>query len=222
MSSKDFYQRKLFSFFGLVPMAIYLVVHLATHLQSLIGPQPWNERLEEWHRNPLHWPVIILFVYIPFIFHTIYGILQTVRGKPNGFPSFTNFKYLIQRITAVGLVLFLGAHIFKTRIEPAMLGVPLDYGHMVEAFHHPPTILVYVLGVIAAAFHLANGLWLAGITWGVTLSRKSQRVWQTATVLFFVVLTVMGGVAMWGFGRNDYTGHAGGDRPAASSESARN
>jgi succinate dehydrogenase / fumarate reductase, cytochrome b subunit len=207
MAANDFYRRKIFSFFGVVPMAIYVLVHLATHVGSLNGPVGWNEGLEEWHRSPFYWPVILLFVYLPFVFHTVYGIAITLRGKPNGFPTFVNFKYILQRITAIGLVLFLGAHIWKTRIEPSMNDIPLDFHHMVEGMHHGPTIVVYVLGVLAVAFHLANGLWLAGITWGVTLSRKSQRVWQGWTVAFFVILAVMGGAAMWGFMRVPYAAH---------------
>lgn len=206
MSSGDFYRRKLFSFFGLVPMAIYVLVHLAAHIRSLNGEAQWNERLHAWHANPFYWPVVLFFVYLPFIFHTMYGLVLTFRGRPNGQPYFVNFKYLLQRITAIGLLLFLGAHIYKTRIEPATGGSPLEFSHMVEGMHHPPTIIVYVLGVLAVAFHLANGLWLAGITWGVTLGRKSQKVWQVWTVAFFVIIAVMGGVAMWGFARVPYTG----------------
>jgi succinate dehydrogenase / fumarate reductase cytochrome b subunit len=207
MSASDFYQRKFFSFLGLVPMAIYVVAHLAAHVQSITGENLWNERIHAWHQNPFYWPIIIIFVYFPFIFHAIYGILVTVRGRPNDFPRFVNFKYILQRITAIGLLLFLGAHVYKTRIEPALQGTSLDFTHMVEAMHHPPTIIVYVLGVLAVAFHLANGLWLGGITWGLTLSRKSQKVWQAWTIVFFLIVAIMGGAAMWGFGRVPYVGH---------------
>ncbi|TPW03944.1 MAG: succinate dehydrogenase cytochrome b556 subunit, partial [bacterium] len=175
-SGNDYRRRKLFSFFGLVPMAIYVIIHLATHALSRMGRAGWEDRLHDWHDNPFYWPVVIAFIYLPFTFHTIYGIVLAGRGRPTGsggLHSFGYAKYLLQRLSAVGIVLFLGAHIFKTRIEPALAGHRLDFQHMVEAFHHPPTIAVYTLGVLGVAFHLANGLWLAGITWGLTVSRSS-------------------------------------------------
>ena len=36
---------------------------------------------------------------------------------------------------------------------------------------------VYPLGIIASCYHLANGFWTAGITWGLTVSAASQRRW---------------------------------------------
>ncbi len=33
----------------------------------------------------------------------------------------------------------------------------------------------YFLGVVACVFHLANGVWTMGITWGVWVSPRSQR-----------------------------------------------
>ena len=35
----------------------------------------------------------------------------------------------------------------------------------------------YMIGVSGLVFHLANGLWTAAITWGVTLSAKAQQRW---------------------------------------------
>jgi len=203
-SHNDFLRRKLFSFFGLVPMAIYVVVHLAAHGLSHRGGVAWERRLNDWHDNPFYWPVVIAFIYLPFTFHTVYGLILALRGRPTGsggLNSFGYIKYLLQRLSAVGIVLFLGAHIWKTRIEPALHGERLDFHHMVEGFHHLPTIIVYVLGTLGVAFHLSNGLWLAAITWGLTVSRTSQRAWQTWTIAAFLLIAIMGFVAMWGFGR---------------------
>ena len=211
-TNKDYLRRKLFSFFGLVPMAIYVVVHLATHGLSHMGGPAWERRVNDWHDNPFYWPVVIAFIYLPFAFHTAYGLVLASRGRPTGSGGITSFsyvKYLFQRISAAGILLFLGAHVFKTRIEPAMKGERLDFHHMVEAFHHVPTIIVYVLGTLGVAFHLANGLWLAAITWGVTVSRSSQRSWQTWSIAAFLAIALMGFVAMWGFGRVPLVAHPG-------------
>ena len=211
MSDTSFYRRKLFSFLGLGPMAIYLIVHLSAHAFSHQAPT-WEARLEGWHSNPYYWPVVLLFVYFPFAFHAVWGVVLALTARPNNarMPYFSNFKYLAQRISAVGLILFLAAHIFKTRIEPALQGQrQLTYDHMVEAMHNPLSLAVYVLGVLAAAFHLANGFWLGGITWGVTISRRSQRNWQAWSIAIFVVIAVMGFAAMAGFARAPFHSAAG-------------
>ena len=36
-------------------------------------------------------------------------------------------------------------------------------------------IAFYALGILASVFHLANGLWTMGITWGAWTSEKAQR-----------------------------------------------
>lgn len=208
MSQDSFYRRKLFSFLGLVPMAIYAIAHMAAHCNSWRGAEVWNQRLHDWHANPFYWPIIIVFVYLPFAFHAIYGIVLAVRGRQNidKMPTFANTKYLLQRLSAIGVLLFLGAHVFKTRIEPGLEGESFDFMHMVEGMHHMPTIIVYALGVLGVAFHLANGFWLGGITWGITVGRKSQRVWQAWSIALFVIFALIGGAAMYGFMKVPFSG----------------
>jgi succinate dehydrogenase / fumarate reductase cytochrome b subunit len=211
-ADRDFVRRKLFSFIGLVPMGLYVVLHLVAHSAAWLGAHVWEERLHDWHDSPFYWPVVVAFIYLPFAFHSVYGLILALRGRPTGSGGLTSFgyvKYVLQRLSAVGVLLFLGAHVYKTRIEPALQGAPLDFDHMVEAMHHAPTLIVYALGVLGVAFHLANGLWLSGITWGLTVSRTSQRAWQAWTIAAFVVIAAMGFVAMWGFGRVSMFGHAG-------------
>jgi succinate dehydrogenase / fumarate reductase cytochrome b subunit len=49
---------------------------------------------------------------------------------------------------------------------------------------------VYPLGILASCFHLANGFWTAGITWGLTISAAAQRRWGyvCAGLFFFALL----------------------------------
>jgi succinate dehydrogenase / fumarate reductase cytochrome b subunit len=52
------------------------------------------------------------------------------------------------------------------------------------------TWFVYPLGILASCFHLANGFWTAAITWGLTISRNSQRRWGMACAGLFVLTFV--------------------------------
>ena len=54
--------------------------------------------------------------------------------------------------------------------------------------------VAYVVGVLAASYHLANGLWTMGITWGVWTSPHAQRwanilcAWASAGVVGLATL----------------------------------
>ena len=58
---------------------------------------------------------------------------------------------------------------------------------------------VYVIGVLATAFHLANGLWTALITWGITIKPKSQQVAGYFCTALGSVMAIVGLVAAIGF-----------------------
>ena len=49
----------------------------------------------------------------------------------------------------------------------------LDRGH--AALQNPLVILFYAVGILACVFHLANGLWTMGITWGAWTSPPAQK-----------------------------------------------
>jgi succinate dehydrogenase / fumarate reductase, cytochrome b subunit len=58
--------------------------------------------------------------------------------------------------------------------------------------------LIYPLGILASCFHLANGLWTAAITWGLTISAGAQRRWGGVCAGVFALTLVFGFVALAG------------------------
>src|SRR5690606_13296890 len=48
------------------------------------------------------------------------------------------------------------------------------------------------LGVVALSFHLGNGLWSFCIMWGITITRKSQKLMFMAGMGLFVALSIAG------------------------------
>ena len=62
-----------------------------------------------------------------------------------------------------------------------------------------PVSILYVIGVLATVYHLANGIWTSLITWGVTIGPSSQRAAGYACSVFGVMLAVAGVSAIWGF-----------------------
>lgn len=206
MSDVPYKRRKLFSFFGLVPAALYVIWHLAAQAQSWLGEDHYTAQNEAWHASPYYWPIVAALVFFPIAYHAAYGIFLSFRGRPNNarLPYFANLKYLLQRLSALGLLFFIPAHVYKTRIETSMQGGRV-WDHMVAGFHEPLTVAIYGLSMLAMAFHVANGFWLGGITWGVTISRSAQRSWQAVSIVVFVLLSAMAAVAMAGFIRAPVT-----------------
>jgi len=52
--------------------------------------------------------------------------------------------------------------------------------------------IFYLIGVLACTFHLANGIWTAGITWGLWLTPKAQSRASVACAIFGVFIGLAG------------------------------
>ncbi len=71
---------------------------------------------------------------------------------------------------------------------------------------HTPTLIVYVLGLIAIAYHLANGLWsFMTMGWGITVSKSGMTWLERVSILLFLALLVIGWVAVYGLYRGGET-----------------
>jgi succinate dehydrogenase / fumarate reductase cytochrome b subunit len=100
----------------------------------------------------------------------------------------------------VGLLLFLGAHLYLAWFEPRILkGRPEPFSDIAREMHfHTPTLIVYVLGVLGIAYHLANGLWsFLTMGWGVTVSQSGIAWMERVSLLLFFVLLAIGWAAIY-------------------------
>lgn len=67
-----------------------------------------------------------------------------------------------------------------------------------DTFKSPTMIFLYTGLVLAACFHAFNGLWTSMITWGVTLTARSQQLMYSFAVGLMVVVAFLGLAAIWG------------------------
>jgi succinate dehydrogenase cytochrome b subunit len=125
-----------------------------------------------------------------------------VRSRPNArIGWFSNVRYIVQRLSAVGLLLFLGAHLYLAWFEPRILeGRPEPFAEIAREMHYnTPTLIVYVLGILAIAYHLANGLWsFLSMGWGLTVSKQGIAWMERVALLLFFVLLIVGWSAVYG------------------------
>jgi succinate dehydrogenase / fumarate reductase cytochrome b subunit len=204
IDNTHFLLRRLHSLFGLVPVGAFLVFHLWENSQSRFGAAHFNETVVGGLQRLNYLPFLELFVIaLPLLFHAGYGlsVIGSGRAEPLRYRFLRNRWYWLQRISGVGLMLFLLLHVGMTRIagmfEPS---IRADlFGHMQQSLSQPPILALYLIGLWLAVFHLANGLSTAAIAWGLTTSADAQRRFGWLCGAFGLLLGAIGMHGLIGF-----------------------
>jgi len=196
-------EKQIMSILGVVPLGVYVVAHLWTNLYSMGGPEAFDSAVRASRQHPAFFLIEVVGLGIPILVHAWIGLKAITNARPNngGYATLRNLKYALQRLSGIGILLFLGAHVIKARIMPALAtpGGMENWHGMHEALSEIPTFTVYVLGLLGVSFHLANGLWGAGLTLGLTITPKAQSRMEWATGIVFGVLLGMSALSLYGF-----------------------
>lgn len=67
-----------------------------------------------------------------------------------------------------------------------------------DTFKRPEMLLLYTVLVLASCFHAFNGLWTCMITWGVTISPKSQNHMRRVAWALMYLVAFLGLASVWG------------------------
>ena len=198
---KEFYWRRLHSLLGLIPVGLFVTMHLFINFSATNGAESFNKASETMESLPflpiLEWVVI----YIPLMFHAFYGVYIAFTAKSNlkRFGTTRNWFFMLQRLTGIFLVVFIAWHIWQTRLQKTIADAEVNYDMMADIVSNPAMLAFYIVGILAATFHLANGIWSFLVSWGITQSPKSQKVATWVTMIFFVLLSVVGVMAILAF-----------------------
>lgn len=170
----EFFLRRLHSLAGIVPLGLFLVFHLSANNAALQGPESFNFVIKFLRSLP-HVELIEIFILAtPFLFHGLYGLIITpafVRSKLSTYSTERNWAYYFQRITGIVLFVFIAVHVWHFKFDE-----DLSYNTVASSLQKPYWAITYAVGVIAAVYHFANGLWNFLISWGITIGKKSQRL----------------------------------------------
>lgn len=91
----------------------------------------------------------------------------------------------------------------KRSIQPGeAIAVARDFGTaellvVRETFKVPLMLVLYSLFVLSATFHAFNGLWTFLITWGASLTDRSQMMMRKLSIFLMSLLTLLGFAAIW-------------------------
>lgn len=214
-----YFAKKAFELSGFVPIGAFLVEHLYSNFQA-VGPggaQRFDDVVKNLQTNPIIIFAEIAFIALPLLYHASYGLFVAMPiARPNvgGYGFLRNWTYLLQRVTGVILVFYIGYHVWNTRLYPLWatdttylmeadgqrLVTSKYMAHYLNQSHLGVQVLwLYVAGVACAVFHFANGLWNFGVHWGITLSPRSQRISGFVCGLVGVTLLAVGLASLLAF-----------------------
>ena len=198
---KEFYWRRLHSLLGLIPVGLFLTMHLLINFQATKGVEAFNNASGLMEKIPFLLIVEWVVIYIPLMFHAFYGVYIAFTAKSNikRFGTTRNWFFMLQRLSGIFLVIFIAWHIWQTRLQKALADAEVNYDMMADIVSNPAMLAFYIVGIIAATFHLSNGIWSFLVSWGITQSKQSQKVATWVTMIFFVLLSVVGVMAILAF-----------------------
>ncbi len=194
--------RKLHQLSGIVPLGLFLLEHFYTNSKALTGPADFNNAVKDLQSIPYVLFVEVCGIFIPLIYHAVYGLVITMEARPNNlnYPYPRNWFYLIQRITGFILFFFITFHVLNfrfgliPRLNELSVATHWDQAFAIVRgeFVNPAIFIIYLIGITATVWHLANGIWLFMVDWGITVGERAQRLTGYACIAFGIVLLLVG------------------------------
>lgn len=217
LARNEFLLRRLHSLSGIIPVGAYMVVHLLTNSTILDSALTFQKNVYTIHSLGQILPLVEwVFIFIPLLFHAIFGVVIIRGGLPNSstYKYGNNIRYTLQRATGMIAFVFIMWHVFHmhgwfhSKWWTDGVAAPLG-GYMFRPYNAASTAaealsplivqILYAIGILSCVFHLANGIWTFGITWGIWITPAAQHRATVAATVFGVLLSVVGLSALGGF-----------------------
>jgi succinate dehydrogenase / fumarate reductase, cytochrome b subunit len=194
----------------------FVIFHLLINASILEGPEAYQKYVRQIHSlGSLLLLFEWIFIFIPILFHAtvVFVIIAGALPNSNQYRYGSNYRYTLQRATGMIAFVFIMIHVFhmhgwfhadvwlenvvrplggaqfRAYSAPSTAGLALQTGTMVT---------LYLVGTLATVFHLANGIWTMGITWGVWMSPQAQARATAACAVFGLLLAIVGVGALFG------------------------
>ncbi len=191
---RQFVLRRLHSLTGIFPIGAYLVVHIFLENSFVLAGGESFERLVRGIGSlprQVLLAVEILLIWGPLLFHAAYGFIRVGQSEidnPLREDYLGAWLYTLQRLTGVVAFLFVGWHVWSTRLQFYFYGTEITFAFMRGIMTDPLRFPVFLIGVLASVFHFTNGIWTFCITWGITVGPRAQRTLRAASMVLFVFM----------------------------------
>ena len=151
----SFIWRKLHSLLGIVPIGAFLLEHLLSNFEALKGPIAYGEQVKFLNSLPLVRVLEWVFIFLPILYHGIYGVYIWLRGKSNivYYPWAGNWMYLAQRYTGLIAFAYIAYHVATQRFMGVSLpeNPGMAFAKVQHELANPWILAVYVIAMIASA-----------------------------------------------------------------------
>ncbi|MGM7720920.1 succinate dehydrogenase cytochrome b558 subunit [uncultured Metabacillus sp.] len=198
--NREFVNRRLHSLLGVIPVGLFLVQHLVVNHFATRGAEAFNEAAHFMEMLPFRYLLEIFVIFLPLLYHAIYGVYIAFTAKNNvsNYGFLRNWLFMLQRVTGIITFIFVAWHVWETRIAAAF-GAEVNYDMMASILSSPFMLAFYLIGVISTIFHFANGLWSFAVSWGITVTPRSQVISTYVTLAIFLALSIVGVRAIFAF-----------------------
>jgi succinate dehydrogenase / fumarate reductase, cytochrome b subunit len=200
----SFVLRRLHSLSGIVPVGAFLFEHiLISNSTAISGPDAYARQVSFLANLPLVFFLELFGIWLPILFHGLYGFYLWYRGDGNAvaYPWMGNWMYTMQRWTGGIAFVYIVWHTYTMRFT----GVDLhdnpagSFAKVAAEVHNPWLLTFYVIGLIAASWHFAYGIWLFVAKWGIVSGGRAQQRLLRICLVFFMLLSVVGLVSLYSF-----------------------
>lgn len=204
----EFLIRRLHSFTGLMAGG-FMLVHLTVNASVANSPETFQNNVYAIHALGKILPLVEwVFIFAPLLFHAVVGV-WIAKNSANNTGSYrygSNYRYTAQRVTGYLLFAYVLYHVFHMHgwfhfdwwlavAEPLGGAQFKPYNATstaAEAMRGWLVTAIYAVGVLSGVFHFANGLWTAGVTWGVWVTPPAQQAALRVCAAVGVVVSVIG------------------------------
>jgi succinate dehydrogenase / fumarate reductase cytochrome b subunit len=200
----SFLLRRLHSLSGIVPVGAFLLEHiLISNSTAISGPDAYARQVSFLGNLPLVFFLELFGIWLPILFHALYGFYIWYRGDGNtvAYPWTGNWMYTLQRWTGGIAFVYIVWHTWTMRFS----GIDLhaypnaSFGKVQAELMNPLLLAFYIVGLVAACWHFAYGIWLFCAKWGITSGEKARQRFLVVCLGLFAVMTLVGLVSLYSF-----------------------
>ena len=199
----SFFLRRLHSLAGVIPIGAFLLEHFISNYEAFKGPEAYGAQVKFLNSLPFVVGLELFFIWIPILYHGIYGLYIWWGGDSNvgEYPWNGNWLYTSQRWTGIIAFIYIIQHTYYLRFTGVHLPTHpnLAFAKVQGEFQNPWMIAFYAVGIIAASWHFCYGLWLFAAKWGITTGERARRRFGYVCLVLALALIAIGATSMYGF-----------------------
>lgn len=219
----SFLLRRLHSLSGIIPIGAFLLEHFISNAAATNGPHAFAEQVKFLTGLPFVLWLEIFGIYIPILFHALYGIHIWWQGESNigAYPWTGNWMYTAQRWTGIIAFAYMIQHTWYLRFSGVHLmdNPGASFAKVQGELMIPWKLGFYIIAIIAASWHFAYGIYLFAAKWGITVGERARKRFGVVCLGLACLLITIGLLTVRAYfnpqWRNDYVQQSLHDRSKA-------